>query len=216
MEEIAQVYARVAVRGRQGARQARRRPRAARRSSPTRSTQNRELRCSSSRRTSPPRRRRTGLHRAVDGRRPGGRELPRAADREPPHAGRSSASAASTTRCGTRRTSCCRSRSRARSSSTSATVERIGERDRRADRPARSSSTSTVDPDILGGIVLRVGNSILDASIRNRLEQLRKQVAHGLAPRHPRSHEHHADQARRDHLHPQEPHRGPRRRRAPS
>ncbi len=30
-----------------------------------------------------------------------------------------------------------------------------------------------VDPDILGGIVLRVGNSILDASIRNRLEQLR-------------------------------------------
>ena len=36
---------------------------------------------------------------------------------------------------------------------------------------------STVDPDVLGGIVLRVGNSILDASIRNRLEQLRKQVA---------------------------------------
>ena len=37
--------------------------------------------------------------------------------------------------------------------------------------------TTTVDPDILGGIVLRVGNVILDASIRNRLEQLRKQVA---------------------------------------
>jgi F-type H+-transporting ATPase subunit delta len=37
--------------------------------------------------------------------------------------------------------------------------------------------TSSVDPDVLGGIVLRVGNSILDASIRNRLEQLRKQVA---------------------------------------
>jgi F-type H+-transporting ATPase subunit delta len=37
--------------------------------------------------------------------------------------------------------------------------------------------TSNVDPDILGGIVLRVGNSILDASIRNRLEKLRKQVA---------------------------------------
>ncbi|MDQ6914278.1 MAG: ATP synthase F1 subunit delta [Actinomycetota bacterium] len=37
--------------------------------------------------------------------------------------------------------------------------------------------TSRVDPDILGGIVLRVGNSILDASIRHRLEQLRKQVA---------------------------------------
>jgi F-type H+-transporting ATPase subunit delta len=37
--------------------------------------------------------------------------------------------------------------------------------------------TSEVDPNVLGGIVLRVGNSILDASIRNRLEQLRKQVA---------------------------------------
>jgi F-type H+-transporting ATPase subunit delta len=39
--------------------------------------------------------------------------------------------------------------------------------------------TRTVDPDILGGIVVRVGNAILDASIRNRLEQLRKQVARG-------------------------------------
>ncbi|MDX6642547.1 MAG: F-type H+-transporting ATPase subunit delta [Solirubrobacteraceae bacterium] len=36
---------------------------------------------------------------------------------------------------------------------------------------------SEVNPDILGGIVLRVGNSILDASIRNRLDRLRKQVA---------------------------------------
>jgi F-type H+-transporting ATPase subunit delta len=37
--------------------------------------------------------------------------------------------------------------------------------------------TTTVDPDILGGVVLQVGNLILDASIKNRLEQLRKQVA---------------------------------------
>jgi F-type H+-transporting ATPase subunit delta len=37
--------------------------------------------------------------------------------------------------------------------------------------------SSHVDSGILGGIVLRVGNSILDASIRNRLDQLRKQVA---------------------------------------
>ena len=37
--------------------------------------------------------------------------------------------------------------------------------------------SATVDPDIIGGIVLRVGNVILDASIKNRLEQLRKQVA---------------------------------------
>jgi F-type H+-transporting ATPase subunit delta len=37
--------------------------------------------------------------------------------------------------------------------------------------------TSSVDPDVIGGIVVRVGNSILDASIRARLENLRKQVA---------------------------------------
>jgi ATP synthase F1 delta subunit len=56
------------------------------------------------------------------------------------------------------------------------TVDRIGkEIGEQADR--RIELTSEVDPDILGGIVLRVGNSILDASIRNRLEQLRKQVA---------------------------------------
>jgi F-type H+-transporting ATPase subunit delta len=50
----------------------------------------------------------------------------------------------------------------------------IGERTgRRVELAAR------VDPQIIGGIVLRVGNSILDASIRNRLEQLRRQVAQG-------------------------------------
>jgi F-type H+-transporting ATPase subunit delta len=38
-----------------------------------------------------------------------------------------------------------------------------------------------VDPNILGGVVVRVGNSILDASIRNRLEQLRRQVAQGAS-----------------------------------
>ena len=36
--------------------------------------------------------------------------------------------------------------------------------------------TSTVAPDILGGIVVRVGNQVLDASIRNRLDTLRRQV----------------------------------------
>jgi F-type H+-transporting ATPase subunit delta len=41
----------------------------------------------------------------------------------------------------------------------------------------RVQLTSTVDPDVIGGLVLRVGNSILDASIRTRLESLRKQVA---------------------------------------
>ena len=37
--------------------------------------------------------------------------------------------------------------------------------------------TSKLDSDVLGGLVLQVGNMVLDASIRNRLEQLRKQVA---------------------------------------
>ncbi len=37
--------------------------------------------------------------------------------------------------------------------------------------------STVVDPNVLGGIVLRVGNFVLDASIKNRLEQLRKQVA---------------------------------------
>jgi ATP synthase F1 delta subunit len=50
--------------------------------------------------------------------------------------------------------------------------KRIGEQ---VDRKIEVSSV--VDPDILGGIVLRVGNVVLDASIKNRLEQLRKQVA---------------------------------------
>jgi ATP synthase F1 delta subunit len=36
---------------------------------------------------------------------------------------------------------------------------------------------SRVDGDILGGIVLQVGNMVLDASIRSRLEKLRKSVA---------------------------------------
>ncbi|HEX8975368.1 MAG TPA: ATP synthase F1 subunit delta [Solirubrobacteraceae bacterium] len=52
--------------------------------------------------------------------------------------------------------------------------QRIGEQ---VDRKIEVSSD--VDPDILGGIVLRVGNVVLDASIKNRLEQLRKQVAQG-------------------------------------
>jgi len=41
--------------------------------------------------------------------------------------------------------------------------------------------TARVQPEILGGVVLRVGNQILDASIRNRLERLRQQVATGAA-----------------------------------
>jgi F-type H+-transporting ATPase subunit delta len=56
------------------------------------------------------------------------------------------------------------------------TVEQIG--DKIGERTGRKVQLeSKVDPDILGGIVLRVGDRILDASIANRLESLRKQVA---------------------------------------
>ena len=53
--------------------------------------------------------------------------------------------------------------------------ERIGER-----TGQHVELTARVEPDILGGVVLRVGNQILDASIRNRLERLRRQVAKGV------------------------------------
>jgi F-type H+-transporting ATPase subunit delta len=35
---------------------------------------------------------------------------------------------------------------------------------------------SRVDDDILGGLVVQVGNMVLDASVRNRLEKIRKSV----------------------------------------
>ena len=41
----------------------------------------------------------------------------------------------------------------------------------------RVELSSNVDPDVLGGLQVRVGNMVLDATVRNRLEQLRKQVA---------------------------------------
>ena len=57
-----------------------------------------------------------------------------------------------------------------------ATVQHIGARI--AEQTNRKVDlSSNVDPEILGGIVVRVGNSVLDASIRSRLEKLRKQVA---------------------------------------
>jgi len=37
--------------------------------------------------------------------------------------------------------------------------------------------TSRVDKEIVGGLVLQVGNMVLDASIRNRLEGLRREVS---------------------------------------
>ena len=58
----------------------------------------------------------------------------------------------------------------------SAVVEKVGEAiERQTDQKVELASR--VDPEILGGIVLQVGNKVLDASIRSRLEKLRKSVA---------------------------------------
>ena len=55
------------------------------------------------------------------------------------------------------------------------TVRGIG--DRIVEQTGRKVELSaTVEPDILGGIVVRVGNQVLDASIRNRLDSLRRKV----------------------------------------
>jgi F-type H+-transporting ATPase subunit delta len=56
------------------------------------------------------------------------------------------------------------------------TVQSIG--DRISERTGRKVEvSSSVDPSLIGGLVLRVGNVILDASIRSRLNQLRRTVA---------------------------------------
>src|SRR3954468_24649707 len=45
----------------------------------------------------------------------------------------------------------------------------------------RIELTSRVDPNIIGGIVLRVGNKVLDASVHGRLERLRRQITRAAA-----------------------------------
>jgi F-type H+-transporting ATPase subunit delta len=56
------------------------------------------------------------------------------------------------------------------------TVKSIGERiEEQTGR--RVELSSAVDPDLIGGLVIRVGNLVMDASVRNRLERLRRQVA---------------------------------------
>jgi F-type H+-transporting ATPase subunit delta len=55
-------------------------------------------------------------------------------------------------------------------------VERVGkEIERQTDR--KIDLRSEVDEGILGGLRLRVGNMVLDASLRSKLERLRKEVA---------------------------------------
>jgi F-type H+-transporting ATPase subunit delta len=55
-------------------------------------------------------------------------------------------------------------------------VDQLGkEVERQTDREI--DMETEVDPEILGGLVLRVGNMVLDASVRSKLERLRKEVA---------------------------------------
>jgi ATP synthase F1 delta subunit len=56
------------------------------------------------------------------------------------------------------------------------TVKRIG--DEIQDRTGQTIElTTSVDPDVIGGLSMQVGNLIMDATIRARLERLRKEVA---------------------------------------
>lgn len=55
-------------------------------------------------------------------------------------------------------------------------VEKVGEEiERQTGQTVELASR--VDAEIIGGLVLQVGNKVLDASIRTRLEKLRKSVA---------------------------------------
>jgi F-type H+-transporting ATPase subunit delta len=59
-------------------------------------------------------------------------------------------------------------------------VSSIGQRIQ--DRTGRQIElTSKVDPDIIGGLVLRVGNKVADASVRGRLTRLRRQITRAAA-----------------------------------
>ena len=39
--------------------------------------------------------------------------------------------------------------------------------------------TTSVDPSILGGVIIQLGDQLIDGSVRGRLERLRNQLAAG-------------------------------------
>jgi ATP synthase F1 delta subunit len=41
----------------------------------------------------------------------------------------------------------------------------------------RTELTTVVDPDVLGGLAMQVGNMVMDGTVRSRLDRLRRQVA---------------------------------------
>jgi ATP synthase F1 delta subunit len=55
-------------------------------------------------------------------------------------------------------------------------VKQVGEEiEKQTGRKVKLSAT--VDEDVLGGLVLRVGNVVLDASLRSKLEKMRREIA---------------------------------------
>ena len=55
-------------------------------------------------------------------------------------------------------------------------VKRVGEEiEKQTGREVQLSAT--VDEDVLGGLVLRVGNVVLDASLKSKLEKMRREIA---------------------------------------
>ena len=73
-----------------------------------------------------------------------------------------------------------------------------------------------VDPALLGGLTVRVGDRLIDGSVRGRLERLRDQLVPGPGPADASGHqgERHGHPLRRDHQHHQVGDRSVRRRRA--
>ena len=65
----------------------------------------------------------------------------------------------------------------AAASSPTPTFERIvADIEKKSGRKVQA--TRSVDPDLIGGIVLQAGSMRLDASVRGRLDRLRQELAH--------------------------------------
>jgi F-type H+-transporting ATPase subunit delta len=44
---------------------------------------------------------------------------------------------------------------------------------------ARAEIVTAVDPDLIGGVTVRIGDRLIDASVRGRLERLRDHIVAG-------------------------------------
>ena len=208
MEELATVYARSLFEAAQDARQARRRARADRPVRRRAVDEDRDLQVFFFSPSLSSDEKKEGLHKAVSGADDLVAELPRAADREPPHAGALPHPAGVRPAVGRGEQAAPRRdhlRRRARR------ADRQADRrpHRRADRAARSSCppTSTRTSSAASSCA-----SATPCSTRRSATASNNFASRSRAPASARGDQGdpHADQARRDHLHPQEPHRGPR------